>query len=208
MSGGREMMPMVTPYLPSTSGRALLAGVLAVALQVGTGGEATARYYKARGSRGYAVAGYDAPSNVVTGVADRTPAEDLAQIRAVLKPAVKDLAGMIGVSRQAVYDWQSGATIASRHAERLADLARAADLFADEGLTATSQVLRRPIAAGRSFLDVVRGGGSAADAARSLIGIVGREAEQRKALEARLANRARPALLADDFGIPMLDERG
>ena len=64
---------------------------------------------------------------------------------------------MIGVSRQAVYDWQGGAKIASRHAERLADLARAADLFADEGLTATSQVLRRPIAAGRlSFLDVVR----------------------------------------------------
>ena len=202
------MMPTVTPYLPSASGRALLVGMLAVALQVGTGGETTAHYYKARGSRGYAVAEYDRPSNIDAGVADRTPAEDLAQIRAVLKPAVKDLAGMIGVSRQAVYDWQGGATIASRHAERLADLARAADLFADEGLTATSQVLRRPIAAGRSFLDVVRGGGSAADAARSLIRIVGREAEQRKALEARLANRARPALLADDFGIPMLDERG
>ena len=202
------MMPTVTPYLPSASGRALLVGMLAVALQVGTGGETTARYYKARGSRGYAVAEMIGRA-ISMPVSPIVPLRRiLAQIRAVLKPAVKDFAGMIGVSRQAVYDWQGGATIASRHAERLADLARAADLFADEGLTATSQVLRRPIAAGRSFLDVVRGGGSAADAARSLIQIVGREAEQRKALEARLANRTRPALLADDFAIPMLDERG
>jgi hypothetical protein len=203
-----KMMPIVTLYLPSNSGQAFLAGMLAVALQVGTGGEATAHYYKARGSKGYPIADYDAPSSVVTGVADRIPAEDLAQIRAVLKPAVKDLAEMIGVSRQAVYDWQGGATIASRHAERLANLARAADLFANEGLTATSQVLRRPIAAGCSFLDIVRDGGSATDAARSLIGVVRREAEQRKALEARLAIRARPVLLEDDFGVPMLDERG
>ena len=68
------MMPTVTPYLPSASGRALLVGMLAVALQVGTGGETTAHYYKARGSRGYAVAEYDRPSNIDAGVADRTPA--------------------------------------------------------------------------------------------------------------------------------------
>lgn len=202
------MMPTITPYLPITPGQVLLAGAFAVALQVGTGGEATASYYKARGSKGYAIANYDVPSRLATGVADRTPPEALAQIRAVLKPAVKDLAAMIGVSRQAVYDWHGGATIASKHGERLADLAHAADLFANEGLTATSQVLHRPVVAGRSFLDIVLGGGSAADAARSLIGIVRREAEQRKVLEARLANRARPALVADDFGVPMLDERG
>lgn len=202
------MVPTATPYLPIASGRAVLAGVLAVALQVGTGGEATAGYYKARGSRGYALAHYNAPGSVAVGVADRTPAEDLAQIRAVLKPAVKDLAGIVGVSRQAVYDWQSGATIATKHAKRLADLARAADLFAAEGLAATSQILRRPIKAGRSFLDIVQDGGSADGAAESLIRIVRREAEQRKALTSRLANRSRPALPADDFGAPMLDERG
>ena len=154
------------------------------------------------------MAAYDAPGSGVAGVADRSPVEDLARIRAVLKPAVKDLAEMVGVSRQAIYDWQGGAAIASKHAGRLADLARAADLFAADGLTATSQTLRRPIAAGRSFLDVVRSGGSAADAARSLIEIVRRETEQRKLLEARFANRPQPALPADDFGIPMLDEWG
>ena len=199
--------PTITPYIPITSGRAFLAGMLAVALQVGTGGEATAAYYKARGSKGYAMAVYGTP-NGAPSVVDRSPAENFAQVRAVLKPAVKDLAEMIGVSRQAIYDWQSGAAIARKHAGRLAELAKAADLFAVEGLTATPQALRRPIAAGHSFLDVVRGGGSVADAASSLIGILRREAEQRKALEARLANRPQPPLSADDLGIPRLDERG
>ena len=202
------MMPTVTNCLPSTSGRALLAGMVAVALQVGTGGEATATYYKARGSMGYAMAAYDVPRGEAAGVADRSSADNLAQVRAVLKPAVKDLAEMVGVSRQAIYDWQGGGAIASKHAGRLADLASAADAFAVEGLTATSQALRRPIADGRSFLDIVRSGGSAIDAARSLIGIIRREAEQRKILAERLANRPQPSLSADEFGVPVLDERG
>ena len=64
------MMPTVTPYLPSASA-SILVGMLAVALQVGTGGKTTAHYYKARGSRGYAVADYDRPSSIDAGVADR-----------------------------------------------------------------------------------------------------------------------------------------
>jgi hypothetical protein len=202
------MIPMVTLYVPPRSGRSVVAGMITGALLVGTGGAATADYYKARGSRGYVLAAYDAPNDTALGVQDRTLADDLAQIRAILKPAVKDLAVMIGVSRQAIYDWQSGATIASKHAARIADLARAADLFAAEGLTATSQTLRRPIAAGRSFFDLVQTGESAADAARSLVRIVRREVEQQKALEARLGDRPKPAIPADDFGAPMLDEQG
>lgn len=176
------------------------------ALLVGTGGESTAGYYRLRGLKGYAYSGEPVP--VVPLPPERTPAEDLAHIRAVLKPTVTDLALAFGVSRQAVYDWQNGRPIAAENAARLADLARAADVFAAEGLTATAQVLRRPVAAGRTLYGIVREGGSAEDAAGKLCGILRREARQREALSARLANRGRPVVSADDYGLPMLDELG
>lgn len=200
-------MLTIVSYLPSPP-RAIAASMLAVALQVGTGGDATREYYEARGFKGYAPVGYDVPTSTIADIADRTPAQNLTRIRAILKPSVKDLAGMIGVSRQAVYDWQGGGAIASRHADRLAELANAADLFAAEGVSITPQVLRRSLSAGRSFFDIVENGGLATIAARSLIGIIRREAEQRRVLDERLGNRPRPSLLTEEFGAPMLDEQG
>lgn len=191
-------VPFLKKAAPSSTVRALL---------VGTGGEPTAGYYRLRGLKGYAYSSGE-PVPVAPSAPDRTPAEDLAHIRAVLKPTVTDLALAFGVSRQAVYDWQNGRPIAAENAARLADLARAADAFAAEGLTATAQVLRRPVAAGRTLYGIVREGGSAEDAAGKLCGMLRREARQREALSARLANRRRPTVSADDYGLPMLDELG
>ena len=65
-------MPTAVPYVQSSPG-AFVAGMLAVALQVGTGGDATASYYVARGSRGYAPTGYGAPTGTIADIADRIP---------------------------------------------------------------------------------------------------------------------------------------
>jgi hypothetical protein len=189
----------------------MLAGVIsltAIALQVGTGGAQTAEYYRQRGPKGYAFAVYDPAPGIEDPASTRTPAEDLSHIRAVLKPAVTDLARALGVSRQAIYDWQSGKPIAAENAARLADLARAADVFATEGLTASAQLLRRPIGSGKRLFDIAREGGSAEDVARRLIQIVRREVHQRQMLAERLANRKRPSVPSDNYGVPMLDELG
>lgn len=185
--------------------RKAVVPLTAVALLVGTGGEATAAYYRQRGPKGYAPL-YHAPAPVGDAMLDRSPAEDLARIRAVLKPAITDLASALGVSRQAVYDWQSGRPIAAENATRLADLARAADVLAAEGLTATTQILRRPVSSGKNLFAIVREGGSAEGAATKLCAILRREAQQREALNARLANRKRPTTSIDDYGIPALSE--
>ncbi|MGH8807204.1 MAG: hypothetical protein ACREX0_04930 [Noviherbaspirillum sp.] len=189
---------------------AVIAGILspltAFALQVGTGGAATAEYYKQRGNKGYAFAHYESLPSETGLVETRSAAENVAHIREVLKPAVTELASLFGVSRQAVYDWQGGKPTSAENARKLEDLAKAADLFVRESLTASSNVLRRKIAGGKTLFDVVREGGSAEDAARLLVQMVRRETEQRNALEARLAKRKKAAIDYADAGAPMLDE--
>lgn len=204
-------MVAVLDYPSARPGMTMFAGVIgltAIALQVGTGGAQTAEYYRQRGPKGYAFVAYDPAPAVEDPASTRTPAEDLSHIRAVLKPAVTDLARALGVSRQAIYDWQSGKPIAAENAARLADLARAADVFAGEGLTASAQLLRRPIASGKRLFDIAREGGSAEDAARKLIQMVRRELRQRQMLAERLANRNRSSVPSDSYGVPMLDELG
>jgi len=182
--------------------------VTALGLGVGTGGAATLDYVKERGIRGYPFAAYDSLKKA-TEVVERTPAENLRHIRAVLKPTVTDVADLLRVSRQAIYDWQAGKPIALENASHLADLARAADVFAVEGLTGASQVLRRPIRDGKNFFALVKEGNSADGVAQTLVEIVLRESSQREALRKRLAGRPRPEREAfEEIGAPMLDERG
>lgn len=186
----------------------IAAGVIAVALQVGTGGEQTPEYYKQRGQKGYALVAYEPDPGIEEPANTRTPAENLTYVRAILKSAVTDIAHALSVSRQAVYDWQNGKPIAAANAARLADLARAADIFATERLTASAQLLRRPISSGKTIFDIVCDGGSAEDAARTLVQMTRRELQQRQMLEARLASRKRPLVTSEDYGTPILDELG
>jgi transcriptional regulator with XRE-family HTH domain len=183
---------------------------LIVALQVGTGGAATLDYVRTKGDKGYQSAWFDLDREVHSPhAATASPAKNLERIRSVLRPSVTDLARALGVSRQAIYDWQAGRPIAADNLARLEELSGAADLFAREGLQATAHVMRRPISNGKNFFEIIRDGGSAERAARSLIEIVRGELEQREKLEARLADRARPT--REDFrdlGTPMLDEKG
>jgi transcriptional regulator with XRE-family HTH domain len=188
----------------------LLAGIVCpltvFGLRVGTGGELTEQYYKQRGERGYAYVRYEGLPNNSKILSVRAPAEDLAQIRSVFKTTVTELATLCGVSRQAVYDWQAGKAMAPENAAKLAELAKAADLFVGEGLTSTSRLLRRPIKAGKTLFDVVREGGSAEEAAASLARVLHREIEEQQLVAARLAGRRPIRNDSDDYGAPMLDE--
>ncbi len=196
----RSRMPVVLAFI---------ASLPVFGLQVGTGGAATVEYLKTRGSRGYAFVASD-PLHEHAGTARvATPAENLQRIRTVLQPNVTDLARSLGVSRQAIYDWQAGRPISAENVARIGALARAADVFAREGLQATAQVMRRPISGGKNFLEVVRSGGSPEVAAQELIEIVRRELLQRERRKARLSARPRPTREEfSDLGAPALDENG
>jgi hypothetical protein len=147
------------PRMPIVFG--VLASLPVFGLQVGTGGAVTIDYLKMRGSKGYSFVAYSPGSESRTRSHTSSPADDLDYVRTVLRPNVTDLAKALGVSRQAIYDWQAGRPIAEGNAARLQDLARAADLFAREGLQATAHGMRRPITQGKNLFDLVREGGSA-----------------------------------------------
>lgn len=135
-----------------------------------------------------------------------TPAQDVARIRQVLQPTVLELANLFGVSRQAVYDWQSGAQPSAQIGAKLAQLALAADVFAQAGVAVKTQTLRRKMAGGTSLLDAVLNGGNSVQLAKSLVGTLQRENSQRERLTQQLAGRKRGAINSSDYGAPSLAE--
>ena len=205
-------MLAATSYTPdqqcALGAQHFIAGLMYVAcvMQPGTGGLQTFEYYKAREVMGYPLVRHEARPDPLTERVVRTPAEDLAHVRAFLRPAIADLANALGVSRQALYDWQAGKPVSAENAARLADLGRAADVLEEYGLPASAQLVRRPIQSGKTLLDVVREGGPAEEAAVKLAKLVEREHEQRDRLATKLSSRARRMVGGEEFGAPVLDE--
>jgi transcriptional regulator with XRE-family HTH domain len=177
-------------------------------LEVGTGGYESFEYFTIRGDRGYWIAPFEWAHRFAEATMGATVTEKLARIREVLGPTMTDLAALLRVSRQAVYDWQEGKEITAEDIQRVEGLAKAADVLAVEGLRGTSSALRRSIKSGKTFFQLVKAGASAEDAARSLVRMLRVEAGQREALQKRLAGRKRrPSReVFEDFGVPTLNE--
>jgi hypothetical protein len=102
-------------------------------LEVGTGGYreggaagyVTVVYVRSRGNMGYPFGGYEWSGGVEDAIVGPTVMENISRIRTVLNPTVTDLASLLKVSRQAIYDWQAGKAIAVENAAKLSELARA-----------------------------------------------------------------------------------
>ena len=129
-------------------------------------------------------------------------ARDISRIREVLKLSVTDLANLFNVSRQAIYDWQSGKTVAPENAEKLSSLARAADTIAAE-VPNPVFAIRRKLAGGKTFAELVKSGEDAEGAALTLISLLRRESEQKSRLNARLAGREDRKIGSAVLGVPM-----
>jgi len=186
---------------PGTVG---VAAAVAFAFLAGTGGITGPAYFVHRADRGYAfVHVHPTAKPFVTEF--RTPQEDIAHIRSVFKPSIADIANVFNVSRQSVYNWMSGEKPSQESTDRLGDLAKAADLFLASGIERSMYLVRRKLDNGKTLMELVRDGGSAQDAARSLIQMAQNEMRQREALQRRLGTRTAPRELSD-MGSPMLNE--
>jgi len=124
-------------------------------------------------------------------------------IMEALDCSISDIATMTGVTRQAVYDWKSGKTLSRENFSRLCGLSRAAEVFASSNIKPGSRSLNRALSGGGSFISLIAAGGDAIAAARRLVEVLAREAEQREKLSKRLAGRTYDAY---DAGVSMLDD--
>lgn len=212
------IVPTFTP-MPSrvsaleVTGAKTIAGLSRAYYVVGTMGLLTPEFMEQRSATSTWGVRYEHTKEAIAQAAEQvaytvalqpTPAEDLTRIREVLKPAVLELANLFGVSRQAVYDWQAGAQPSAEAVSKLAELARAADIFFVAGVAVNSQTLRRKVAGGGTLLDAVLNGGNAVQVAQSLVKTLLREAGQRQQLSQQLAGRKRGLANVADYGAPGL----
>jgi hypothetical protein len=184
-------------------------GASIVAFAVGTGGLSGSSYMNLakRQERGYRIFAFENPAQELS-IAGRTTIEDLERIRAILKPAVTDLAALFNVSRQTIYDWQAGQPTSQRNMDVLAEMAKAADLFSREGVDAPANLLRRKLRGGRTYAEEIAAGASSYELLASSLKALKRETEQRKVLATRFAGRKTNRDRMSELLTPMLDEQG
>lgn len=179
-----------------------------MALLTGTGGHSTGHYLLQRRDAGYAPAMYIKADVVHVLAAVRSPAQNLDHIRSTLKLTVTDIAARMGVSRQAIYDWQNGKPIADENAAKLDAAARAADMVIAAGFPSTSLVLNRKIMNGKTLADFAFESTNIERAVGTLVQTLQREAAQRALLDRSLARTVRRPATPFDYGAPALEEDG
>lgn len=195
-------------YIRSCVARTVVVGaipVFAFALSVGTGGHSTSEFFQARGEVGYRnpyIMLRSAETISIVG-----PTQNLNLVIRVLQLSNTELARTLSVSRQTVYNWLEGENISLENAEKLANLASIAELFADFDDKKIKELLRRKLN-GKTVLELVAQGHSAATFAKQLISISAREESQRDRLAQRLQGKPIKENWLDQYAIPHLSEEG
>ena len=179
---------------PNWRATVLLSASMPFALAAGTGGQYTAEYLKQR-ELGLALDHpiTDPPQEVQTPNA----ADDLSKVRSVLGLSVTDLANCLGVSRQAIYNWQAGAETKAANAAKLEGLNRAVETLESVQIRLTPILAARRLPGGQSLREVISSGGDVGQAVTVLVGMLRNESVRRAELAKRFVGR-RPLDSHDD----------
>lgn len=176
-------------------------GAIGVVGEVGTGGVASAAFIdKSIGYTPFLVLRASKP------VESAPYAQLMRQVKEGFGRTMSRLPEVFAVSRQTLYNWLDGETPKPVHQERLAQLAAAARVFAELGITPTSALLDRSLVGGKSFLQLLASGADGKETAKKLVRVVQRSAEARTRLDALLGGR-KAAAAASDIGAPALNEK-
>jgi DNA-binding XRE family transcriptional regulator len=188
----------VTPGWGSAKAAITFSVPLTIVLSIGTGGYLTAEHCKQR-KDGFVFNYKEGPS--AKGATVATTADDLERIKSVLKLTISELADCIGVSRQAIYNWKSGADLKTKNAAKLESLKGATDVISAASLPVSPLLWARKLPGGNTLLEIIAAGGDGNKAARSLVQMLRQESEARKVLDERFANRQMPTNPDNTFGV-------
>lgn len=122
-----------------------------------------------------------------------------AQLRRVMSNLAVSHAAMarvLGVSRQAMYNWLNGAEPTGRHQATLAALDEVHAILADIGMP-MGVLLTKPLRDGQSFWDLVRAGERPAPLAELIRDTYQRRSEQRTLVAQRLTAKRAKGIPAD-----------
>lgn len=170
---------------------------------IGTGGDSTLDYHRLREVRLI----FDVPKTTAGASVDViSTANDLRYIRSVLKITASDLARVLGVSRQTLYNWKAGSYLKAQNLQKLENLKSASELFARERITISSHALNKKLPGGETFLDLLASGRSGTDSAALLINSLRDAAQRNKSLEAMFADNVSRKSDKFDYGAPAANE--
>lgn len=173
-------------------GLAKAAPVLVLA--VGTGGSTHPEYLDSLG----VVAGYRPLTIAKSPIAaerprmrDMTPhvARSLEYVRSTLAASMTDLAGLFGVSRQAVYNWIGGEPLSIQNHARLRELEAAAQRIEAAGFAHTPRMMQRELGGRQTLAKAIRGGRALPPLVERLLAMLTEERQQQAKLAARYAGR-------------------
>jgi hypothetical protein len=129
----------------------------------------------------------------------------MEQVKVGFGRTMSRLPEVFGVSRQTLYNWLDGEKPKASHQERLRQLAKAAQVFADLGIKPTTSMLDRTLAHGKTFLQLLASGADGKEAAKKLVRVVQRGNDSRANLDQLLAGR-KANFSTSDIGAPALNE--
>lgn len=170
----------------------------------GTGGLEGVAFYRAR--QGYKCFEIIRIEEKEVGKAYAPFADLMREVKTGFGRTMAHLPAVFGVSRQTLYNWQSGETPKEQHQGKVIELAAAARVFIETGFKPTPLALERTVANGKSLLQLLSEGASGTNTARRLVRIVQRGNESRKKLDALLGDREPTPLQVSDMGAPSLSE--
>lgn len=148
---------------------------------------------------------FDVALKPTTAAQTPVSVEWMQRVKAGFGRTMSRLPQVFGVSRQTLYNWLNGETPSTVHQARLRELAAAADVFRECGITPTSAMLGRSVTDGKNFLELLASGAEGKDTAQRLVRIVRRGESSRAKLESLLAGHE-PDSSAADLSAPALDE--
>lgn len=160
----------------------------------GTGGAATWAFWEHRFGYGAIAVGDTDSHAAVIGAAQQS----MQTVREGFGRTMSYLPEVFGVSRQTLYNWLSGEKAPSpEHEYKIRQLDAAAKRFMELGFKPSSAQLKRTLAQGKSFLELLAAGGDGATTADKLVKLVQRGERSRARLEGLLAGRKPAGRLTD-----------
>ena len=136
----------------------------------------------------------------------RSVSRDLEVIRDTFALKMSEIAQLFDVSRPTVYAWLDGSTPRPDVLARLAYLSKQAEKVNQAGITRVEHFLRRPLADGRSLLQLLKEGANIEQALSTIKHAAVEEESSRKMAVSRHSPKKGDTAAIDELSVPIVPE--
>lgn len=178
---------------------------LRILTMVGTAGISTFDFFRNTFSGTNTFYVYVMPSDIKPEIT-HTTAGTLRLIKDGFKLSMVELAKIFNVSRQALYEWMDGSPLSNENLQKLDNLYSSLNILNDVEIQLSPQIIRRDINGAGSIIDAIKTNNDTSILAQQLKKILHVEANQRKELTQRFANRTLTSVDIHSYAAPSYSE--